>query len=96
MLSETMHPRIAELARELLALTDDPPERPTADDRMKLMVVRDKVKNLTDEPGIELSDSDETDRQYLYVVSTREANRQEAFWEQNDERWADETASVDS
>lgn len=84
----TMSPRIAELARELLALTENPSTRPTKADRNKLMAVRDNVKRLPDE--VELTESEETDRRYLYVVSTREANRQEDFWEQNGEKWSDE------
>ena len=89
MFSETMHPRIAELARELLPLTENPPAKPTRGDRDKLMAVRNKVKNLCDEPDIKLSESDETDRRYLYVISTREANRQEEFYENNGNKWAD-------
>ena len=88
MLSQNMHPRIAELANQILPLTESPPEKPTENDRKKLMSLRDKVKNLGDEPGITLSDSDETDRGYLYVITTREANRQEEFYERNGNEWA--------
>ncbi|MDO8572710.1 MAG: hypothetical protein Q7S11_02980 [bacterium] len=52
------------------------------------MSIRNKVKNLCDDPGITLGDSDERDRQYLYVISTKEANRQEDFYENNGNKWA--------
>jgi hypothetical protein len=83
-----MSNRIAELSRELLALTDNPPTRPTREVRNKLMTVRDKIKSLP--VKVELTESEETDRRYLYVVATQEANRQEDFWEQNGKKWADE------
>mgnify|MGYP003393428728 CR=1 FL=1 len=88
MLSQNMHPRIAELAKEILPLTENPPEKPTEADRSKLMSLRDKVKNLREESDITLSDSDERDRGYLYVITTREANRQEDFYERNGNKWA--------
>lgn len=81
-----MHARIAELGQQLQNILDNPPERPTADDRRTLMQIRDAIKNF-DEEG--LSDQDVTDRQGLYVLATREANRQEDFYENNDNKWAD-------
>ena len=87
MSQSTMHPRIAELARELFPITKNPPAQPTKQDYDKLQTIRGRIKRLPDEAGISLSESDETDRQYLYVVSTREANRQEEFWEKNG-KWA--------
>lgn len=83
-----VHPQIAELAKELLPLTDNPPERPTKADRDKLMLVRDKIIRLPE--SLQLTDIEETDRRYLYVVATSEANRQEDFYETNSYKWADE------
>ncbi|HVV39256.1 MAG TPA: hypothetical protein VHD31_02930 [Candidatus Paceibacterota bacterium] len=86
-LSDIMHPRIAELARVLLPMIENPVARPTLLDRSKLTTVRDQIKRLPDEKDINLSDRDETDRQYLYVESTRLANRQEDFFEENGDKW---------
>lgn len=87
MLSNPMHPSIAALAKKLFAITENSPPKPTERDRNKLMALRNRIKSLGEEPGIELGSSDETDRQYLYVVSTQEANRQEAFYESNGNKW---------
>ncbi len=83
-----VHPHIAELAKELLALTNNLPERPTAEDYGKLMSVRSNIKNFGDRPDIELSESDRTDWRGLCVIATKEANRQEEFYENNDNQWA--------
>lgn len=77
----TMHPRIAELARVLLPMIDNPPAKPTSQDRNALVAVREKIKRLPEE--IELDSSAERDRQYLYVEATRLANQQEDFCEKN-------------
>lgn len=87
-ISKIMHPRIAELARELLPLVDNAPAAPTEYDRNDLSAVREKIKRVSEEPGIELSTKDDSDRAYLYVESTRLANRQEDFWENNGRKWA--------
>lgn len=84
-----MHVRIEELGRELLAITDNPPEKPTAEDRAKLMKVRNAIKALAEE---RLSEQDDEDRKGLYCIATVEAVRQEHFWESNGNRWADEPA----
>lgn len=82
-LSDIMHPRIAELARTLLPMIENPVARPTSQDRNKLVAVREQIKRLPEEDGINLSARDETDRAYLYVESTRLANQQEDFYEKN-------------
>ena len=81
-----MDSRIATLGRELLGLIDNAPTKPTSDDRRKLMVVRNKIKDLAE---IELAEADETDRVGLYVMATVAANKQEEFYEQNGNKWAD-------
>ena len=83
-----MHPRIAELARALLPMIDNSPEKPTQVDRDALLSLRYIIKNLSDEPGIEFSDADDIDRQYLYVESTLLANRQEEYYERNGNKFA--------
>lgn len=83
-ISDTMHPRIAALARVLLPMIENPVARPTSHDRNKLTTVREQIKRLPEEEdGINLSARDETDRGYLYVESTRLANQQEDFYEKN-------------
>jgi hypothetical protein len=82
-----MHPKIAEIARQLLPLTENPPARPTKADRDKLMTLRSKIKDLAEESW---TAAEETDRRYLYVEATKLANKQEEFWEQNGEKWADQ------
>ncbi|HEY4517345.1 MAG TPA: hypothetical protein VJI74_00460, partial [Candidatus Paceibacterota bacterium] len=86
-LSDIMHPRIAELARVLLPMIENPVARPTSHDHSKLMTVREQIKRLPEEDGINLSARDETDRGYLYVKSTRLANQQEDFFEKNGNKW---------
>ena len=88
MLHAQRHPSIAELATTLLAITDNPPPQPTQTDRDKLMSIRKKVKLLGDGDGVTLTEADEVDRQYLYMVATKEANRQEDFYENNGNKWA--------
>ena len=83
-----MNSRIAEVARQLLPLTENPPARPTKADRDKLMSLRYRIRDLAEEEPWTVAE--ETDRQYLYVVATKEANRQEEFWEGNGEKWADQ------
>jgi len=85
---QSMHPRILLLSAQLLPLTESPPARPTQADRDALMALREQIKDLPEDPGLTLSESDETDRQYLYMAATQEANRQEDFWEKNGESWA--------
>lgn len=80
-----MNPGIAALAKELFALTDNPPARPTQKDRTALMTVRQKIKDF---PRDGLDKQAQTDIGYLYVESTRAANVQENFFEQNGEEWA--------
>ena len=82
-ITSTMHPRIAELARVLLPMIENPVERPTSRDRSKLMTVREQIKRLPEEDGINLSSRDQTDHHYLYAESTRLANQQEDFYEKN-------------
>ncbi len=86
-LSDIMHPRIAELAKVLLPMIENPVERPTSQDRNKLVAVREQIKRLTNEDGISLSTRDNTDRHYLYVESTLLANQQEDFFEKNGNKW---------
>ncbi|HEY4502101.1 MAG TPA: hypothetical protein VJJ20_03495 [Candidatus Paceibacterota bacterium] len=83
----TMHPRIAELARLLMPMLDNPPAKPTSQDRNALVSVREKIKRLPEEDGLNLTGRDETDRHYLYVESTRLANQQEDFYEKNGNKW---------
>jgi len=83
LINDTMHPRIADLARVLLPMIENPAARPTSHDRNKLVDVREKIKRLPEEDGINLSDRDEDDRRYLYVESTRLAQEQEGFYEKN-------------
>ncbi len=91
-LSLDMHPRIAELARILLPMIENPVERPTSQDRIKLVTVREQIKRLPEENGINLSARDKTDHHYLYVESTRLANQQEDFWEKNGKKFEPMTA----
>ena len=90
-ITETMDPRIAELARVLLPMLDNPPAKPTSQDRNALVAVREKIKRLPDE--IELDSNAERDRQYLYVQSTRLANNQEDFYEKNG-KWEEMPSSL--
>lgn len=83
-----MHPRIAEIARQLLPLTDNPPEQPTKADRDKLMNLRYGIRDLRSAES--WTADEDTGLSFLYVVATKEANRQEEFWETNGEKWADE------
>lgn len=83
-----MHREIVELSAELTPLVENPPARPTVEDRNKLLSVRNKIKNLADDPDVTLTDSDDSDRAYLMMVATIEANRQEAFYEENGYKWA--------
>lgn len=84
-----MDKRIEELGRKLMAITDTLPERPTQEDRNALMRIRHEIKELAEE---EMNDSDTNDRQGLYALATQEANRQEAFYEQNGNEWEKATA----
>lgn len=81
-----MNPELAVLARELFAFTDGQLDRPTSVDRTKFMALRGKIKNF--ERG-KLSATDVTDLDFLYVVSTMGANRQEDFYERNDNKFTD-------
>jgi len=81
----TMHPRIAELAQVLVPMIDKPSIKPTSVDRNRLVAVREKIKRLPEE--LQLDGRDEADQQYLYVEATRLANQQEAFYEQNGNKW---------
>ena len=83
-----MHPKIAEVARKLLPLTENPPAKPTKADRDKLMALRYRIRDLAEEEPWTATES--ADCTYLYVVATKEANRQEEFWENNGEKWADQ------
>ncbi len=85
--TDLMHPRIAELARVLLPMTDNPVARPTLHDRQKLVAVREQIKQLPNVDGVSLTAGDETDRCYLYVEATKLANRQEEFYENNGNKW---------
>ncbi len=76
-----MHPRIAELARVLMPMIENPTAKPTSFDRDNLVAVREKIKRLPEE--LELNGRDETDRRYLYVEATKLANQQEDFYEKN-------------
>jgi hypothetical protein len=79
-----MHASIAELGRRLQAIKDNFPDRPTSQDRNKLLQIRSEIKQLGDE---DLGERDDDDRAYLYVESTRLANLQEAFYEKNGNKW---------
>lgn len=85
--SESALPRLAELAKELATILNNPPARPTKDDRKKLVVIREQIKKLPEE--LKLSPVDERDQRYLYVIATKEANRQEDFFESNGNKWAE-------
>lgn len=84
-----MHPLIAQLAGELMPLVDNAPARPTQADRTALMTVRNKIKNLPDTDREQLGDAGRTDLHFLYVTATQQANRQEEFYEQNGNKFAD-------
>ena len=79
----TMHPSIAELARELLPMIENPVARPTSHDRVKLMTLREEIKRLPGDCTVTLTNRDEIDRRYLYVEATKLANQQEDFYEKN-------------
>jgi len=87
-ITEVMSPRIAELATQLEAFTQQQRTQPTQQDRDALMALRNKIKRLGDGGGTTLTETEETDRQYLYVESTRAANEQEDFYERNGNKWA--------
>ena len=84
--TETVNPAIAALAQELRPLIDNAPARPTQADRDALMAVRDKIKNF-DRDGLDATA--QRDIAGLYVMSTQLANKQEDFWENNGEKWAE-------
>lgn len=85
-----MHPIIAQLAEELMPLVDEKaPARPTRADRTALMTVRKKIKNLPDADREQIGDAGRTDLHFLYVKATQEANRQEEFFENNGNKFAD-------
>lgn len=86
-----MHPRVAGLALELGEIMSKPDAitRPTRADRNKLMIVRDKIKDLSEDESITADEEAECDRQYLYVEATMAANVQEDFYERNGHKWAE-------
>lgn len=82
-----MHPRIATLAVELAALTQNNPVEFTQWDRDRLMILKTTIRDLKQE-GLQLDEIAERDRQYLFVEATKVANLQEAFYEKNEKKWA--------
>lgn len=83
-----MHARIVSIGTRLNAILSNPPAEPTTSDRRKLMEIRDEIKSLAEN----MTGEDEANRRKLYAQATREANRQEEFYENNGNRWADEAA----
>lgn len=80
--------RVMQIALQLGQITDSQLDQPTSDDRALLMKIRRTVKDMQELDG--LDEQAETDLAYLNILMVRMANRQEAFWEQNGEKWADE------
>lgn len=83
------HPRIVQLAAELMPLIEDPHDLPTEGDHDKLMSLREKVHNLADEGGVKLDEDANADRLRLYVAATTVALRQKNFFLANGSRWAE-------
>lgn len=83
----TMHPRIAQLAQLLMPMLNNPPAKPTSQDRQALVSLRQEIGWVVEHENLNLTDRDETDRQYLYVEATRLANQQEDFYEKNCNKW---------
>ena len=87
MATNTMQPSITELERQLLAITDNPPARPTKSDWGKLVSLRGEILKLQDERGLGLSNPERVTRQRLSDVVAREAVRQKEIYAHSGNRW---------
>ncbi len=85
---DVMSHRVVVLAQELVQLTTNPPERPTEADRENLMNLRYRIRDLRSEESV--TEAEENVLCGMYVMATKEANRQEDFYEKNNNKWADE------
>ncbi len=91
-MSEVTSPELRALNQRLDALTLVKNFQMTQANYHVLMSIKNRLRDLPDQEGVELDAEDEDYRQYLVQCAYRWLNEMEAYYERHGNKWAEPTA----